>query len=113
MRRVTKTLSSAVLPVHSSIGEVEDLGRQTADLQRAPNPFAKGVVLDFTISDTLPSLGARNVVLKHKLGRSPIGWIQLDLTCPHVLTPIARSTWDANTITLIADRGCSGKVLVY
>jgi hypothetical protein len=100
-------------PVHSDIGEVEDLGLQTRELQRAQNPFAAGVQLDFAISDIEPALGPRKVVLKHKLGRVPAGWIALDLTCPYVLTSIARSTWDTNTITLIADRGCSGKVLVY
>ena len=100
-------------PIHSDLGEVEDLGRQMTDQQRIDNPFARGVTLDFTISDTAPPLGSRRTTIRHKLGRVPTGWLQLDLTCPYALGAIARTEWDANTITLAADRGCSGKVLVY
>jgi hypothetical protein len=104
---------AAVKPVHSDASEVEDLSRQVAEGQRAPNPFASGVVVDFEISDTLPSLGPRRAVVRHRLGRVPTGWLLLDLTCPYVLTAVARSVWDAATLTLYADRGCTGKALVF
>jgi hypothetical protein len=111
MRRSVR--QAAVKPVHSDASEVEDLARQVAEGQRAPHPFASGVIVDFEISDTLPSLGPRRVVVRHRLGRVPTGWLLLDLTCPYVLTAVARSVWDSSTLTLYADRGCTGKALVF
>jgi hypothetical protein len=100
--------------VHSELAEVEDLARQVAELQQVPCPWAKGVLLDFEIVGNIAGpTGPGTVVLKHRLGRLPEGWIICRLICPQVLTSVCEVDVDETSLQLYAGRTCRGKVLIF
>lgn len=101
---------SATSPLGSTVPEVNDLQRQVADLQRQFNPFASGVLLQWTAKS-----GAQT--LQHRLGRVPVGVIDLGRFVStgggYPVVVVDKDRTDASHITLVLSGLCDGKVWVF
>ncbi len=72
------------------------------------NPLLDGVLheaIEFAI-------GALTVVINHKLGRQPRGWVITDFTAL-AGTGVIRAAWDDKTITLTSSAACDLDLWVF
>lgn len=92
--------------VHSAVPEVDELARQTRELQRDAPPWGNGVLisLDFGTAE------AKTVL--HLLGRVPRGWFLVD-ELAGLVRSIGCTGRDDKRITFVSDGICRVKVWVY
>jgi hypothetical protein len=107
-------MKPAPKPVKSQLPEVEEISRQVCDMARAFNPFASGVMCDFTIvARDPPTVQSGATYVRHGLGRKPQGVIFTSLHFPFDTVGVGDGESDSSTILLYASQPCSGKVWIY
>jgi hypothetical protein len=114
--RISRPIAQTAPNVKSERPDVNELARQVTELQRerAQNPFTYGTQLDFRIeAEDPPTILSGVVILSHKLGKVPNGWLLLDFVSPIVTEAVCRLGWNERTLTLYSKRECSGRILVY
>ena len=88
---------------HTDDRAVEDLRAQVETITRKIDDLEQ-------TSDVSVSLASGSTTFAHKLGRQPVGWEIIDITCAAI---VYRESWSSTQITLNASASATAKVRVW